>query len=66
MLNVKEIVERAFDALVEKHIGFDKLAAKIARKGKVANPDAVAAAIGFKKFGKKEMIRRAVAARKRK
>ena len=35
-------------------MGFDKLKAKIAAKGGVSNPGAVAAAIGRKKYGKKK------------
>jgi hypothetical protein len=34
------------------YIGFNKLKSKIASKGKVRNPGAVAAAIGRKKYGK--------------
>ena len=36
------------------YVGFDKLKAKIAAKGGVRNPGAVAAAIGRKKYGKKK------------
>lgn len=36
------------------YVGFDKLKAKIAAKGGVSNPGAVAAAIGRKKYGKKK------------
>lgn len=35
------------------YVGFNKLKAQIAAKGKVRNPGAVAAAIGRKKYGKK-------------
>jgi len=34
-----------------KYVGFKKLKAKIAAKGDVKNPGAVAAAIGRKKYG---------------
>ena len=34
-----------------KYIGFQKLRAKIAAKGDVHDPDAVAASIGRKKYG---------------
>ncbi len=43
------------DAVDEKYLGFDKLKGKIAAKGGVRNPGAVAAAIGRKKYGKKAM-----------
>lgn len=33
------------------YVGFDKLKSKIAAKGNVSNPGAVAAAIGRKKYG---------------
>jgi len=35
------------------YLGFKKLEAKIAAKGNVSDPGAVAAAIGRKKYGKK-------------
>jgi hypothetical protein len=35
------------------YVGFDKLKSKIAAKGGVTNPGAVAASIGRKKYGKK-------------
>ena len=40
------------ELLGEKYVGFNKLKAKIAAKGGVRNPGAVAAAIGRKKYGK--------------
>lgn len=43
---------------------FKKLSASL--EGKVRNPDAVAAAIGRKKLGKKKMARLSSAGRKRK
>ena len=36
------------------YVGFDTLKAKIAAKGHVRNPGAVAASIGRKKYGKKK------------
>ena len=36
------------------YMGFDALKAKIAAKGGVSNPGAVAAAIGRRKYGKKK------------
>lgn len=52
--------EQAHDA----HIGFKKLEHQIAKKGNVTDPAAVAASIGRKKYGQKEMTRRSVAGRK--
>jgi hypothetical protein len=43
---------------------FKKLSNKLAKKKGVGNPDALAAYIGRKKFGAKEMARRSAAARK--
>lgn len=40
------------DDLSKAYIGFKNLAGKLRAKGKVGNPDAVAAAIGRKKYGK--------------
>lgn len=36
------------------YVGFEKLKSKIAARGGVRNPGAVAAAIGRKKYGKKK------------
>ena len=44
---------------------FAKLKKEIAKKGKVKNPAAVAAAIGRKKYGKKKMAKWAAQGRKR-
>jgi hypothetical protein len=43
---------------------FKKLSAKLKRRG-VKNPDALAATIGRKKYGKKGMAKKAAAGRKR-
>lgn len=48
----------------EKHIGFAKLEKKIAAKGGVKDPGAVAAAIGRKKYGKKKFQAAAAAGKK--
>jgi len=48
------------------YIGFKKLSKEIGKKGKVSDPDAVAAAIGRKKYGKAEFQRMAAAGRKKK
>ena len=45
---------------------FKKLSNKLAKRKGVTNPDALAAYIGNKKLGKKEMARRAAAARRMK
>lgn len=52
------------DGLTETHIGFKKLANKLAHKKGVTDPRALAASIGRKKYGKKGMARRAAAGRK--
>lgn len=44
---------------------FKALSKKIAKRGNVRNPDAVAAAIGRKKFGKAKFQKLAAAGRKR-
>lgn len=41
------------------YVGFDKLKSKIAAKGNVSDPGAVAAAIGRKKYGKERMAKAA-------
>lgn len=41
------------------YVGFDALKKKIAAKGDVRNPGAVAASIGRKKYGKKAMSKAA-------
>ena len=38
-----------------RYLGFSKLAGQLAKKGKVSDPKAVAAAIGRKKYGAKGM-----------
>jgi len=43
---------------------FKKLSNKLKKKG-VRNPDALAASIGRKKFGKKDMAKKAAAGRRR-
>lgn len=44
---------------------FQQMVGKLQSRGGVRNPRALAAHIGRKKFGQKEMTRRSVAARKR-
>jgi hypothetical protein len=48
-----------------QHIGFEKLEKKIAAKGDVSDPGAVAAAIGRQKYGAKAMARKAAAGRRK-
>ena len=59
----------------DKHMGgpalgsggrFAALKGKIAKRGDVRNPAAVAASIGRKKYGAKKMVKMAAAGRKRK
>jgi hypothetical protein len=45
---------------------FAKLSAKLRRRKGVRNPDAVAAAIGRRKYGAKGMAKKAAAGRRRK
>lgn len=47
-----------------KRVGFKKLSGQLKRKG-VRNPDAVAASIGHKKYGKKVMAKKAAAGRRK-
>ena len=44
---------------------FDRLSAKLGRRKGVRNPDALAAYIGRKKYGKAGMARKAAAGRRR-
>jgi len=46
------------------YVGFQKLKAKIAKRGGVRNPGAVAAAIGRKKYGKKRFQQAAAKGKK--
>lgn len=48
----------------DAHIGFKKLEHEIAAKGNVSNPAAVAASIGRKKYGEKEMAHKSAEGRK--
>jgi hypothetical protein len=77
--NVWESVARWYDhqglglgegsaVLDEKHVGFKKLKNQIKKKEGYSNDQskAVAASIGFKKFGKKGMAAKAAAGRKKK
>lgn len=46
------------------YVGFDKLKSKIAAKGGVSNPGAVAASIGRKKYGKAKFQKAAAQGKK--
>ena len=46
------------------YVGFNRLKAKIAKRGNVRNPGAVAAAIGRKKYGKKRFQQAAARGKK--
>jgi hypothetical protein len=48
------------------YVGFDKLKSKIAAKGGVSNPGAVAASIGRKKYGKAKFQKAAAKGQKMK
>lgn len=48
------------------YVGFDKLKSKIAKKGNVSDPGAVAASIGRKKYGKAKFQKAAAAGKKMK
>lgn len=48
------------------YVGFDRLKSKIAAKGGVSNPGAVAASIGRKKYGKKAFQKAAASGEKMK
>jgi hypothetical protein len=47
-------------------IGFKRLRNQLARRKGIRNPDAVAATIGRKKYGKKGMAKKAAAGRRKK
>jgi len=51
------------DRVVEKRVGFKKLKGKLSRERSVKDPAALAASIGRKKLGSKEMARRSAAGR---
>lgn len=46
------------------YVGFNKLKAKIAKRGGVRNPGAVAASIGRKKYGKRRFQKAAARGKK--
>jgi hypothetical protein len=54
MKNFGEWLIERDEEFVEKYVGFEKLKGKIAKKGGVRDPGAVAAAIGRKKYGKEK------------
>lgn len=67
--SVKETVDPAslkgrIQQLEEKYMGFDKTVAAIKKGGSAENPEAVAAAIGRKKYGKEKFQKAAAAGKK--
>jgi hypothetical protein len=48
------------------HIGFEALTRKLAARGDISNPKALAASIGRKKFGAKGMAKKSAAGRRKK
>jgi hypothetical protein len=52
--------------ILEKYIGFEKLKKKIAAKGGVSDPGAVAAAVARKKYGNKKVQKAAASGKKMK
>lgn len=63
-LGDKEASDEELNVVGEKHIGFKKLKNKLAHEKGVTDPAALAASIGRKKLGNKEMTKRAKAGRK--
>ena len=60
MKNLEQIAE----SLMEKYMGFDKTVAAIKKGGSAENPEAVAAAIGRKKYGKAKFQKAAAQGKK--
>ena len=61
---IAEAVARVEQQLAEKYMGFKKTAAAVAKGGSADNPEAVAAAIGRKKYGKEKFQKAAAAGKK--
>ncbi len=61
-----EDIEIAIDTILqsEEYVGFKKLSKKIGKSGKAKDPDAVAAAIGRKKYGKAKFQKAAAVGKK--
>lgn len=61
---IAEAVDLVESALMEKYMGFKKTVAAIKKGGSAENPEAVAAAIGRKKYGKEKFQKAAAAGKK--
>lgn len=61
---IAEAVARVEQQLAEKYMGFKKTVAAIEKGGSAENPEAVAAAIGRKKYGKAKFQKAAAAGKK--
>lgn len=61
---IAEAVARVEQQLAEKYMGFKKTVAAIKKGGSAENPEAVAAAIGRKKYGKAKFQKAAAAGKK--
>lgn len=60
----KTKLEESMEQISEKYMGFKKTAAAIKKGGSAENPEAVAAAIGRKKYGKEKFQQAAAAGKK--
>lgn len=61
---IAEAIARVEESLNEKYMGFKKTVAAIKKGGSAENPEAVAAAIGRKKYGKEKFQKAAAAGKK--
>lgn len=61
---IAEAVARVEKQLAEKYMGFKKTAAAVAKGGSAKDPEAVAASIGRKKYGKEKFQKAAAAGKK--
>lgn len=61
---IAEAIARVEQQLAEKYMGFKKTAAAVAKGGSANDPEAVAAAIGRKKYGKEKFQKAAAAGKK--
>jgi hypothetical protein len=61
---IAEAVARVEQQLAEKYMGFKKTAAAVAKGGSAKDPEAVAASIGRKKYGKEKFQKAAAAGKK--
>jgi len=61
---IAEAIKRVEESLTEKYMGFKKTVAAIKKGGSAENPEAVAASIGRKKYGKEKFQKAAAAGKK--